>query len=208
MFRMLLRKGLRAAGRLPPRSLVVPGALLYQINVVGGFSTTSSAAAAAPSPGAAPVELFPTSLITLTEADLASSSRRVASHPSVSSYPANDPIEDRALLVPIRIPVRVVKSPSPTGVFSCPGSTPAAPSVTAGRAGDTLVLAAVMDGHGGWQASDFVMRHLAATVEAELAHNADNTDPKQLGDALSRAFERLDREFIARVRPAFEVSCT
>ena len=119
---------------------------------------------------------------------------------SSASYPANDPLEDRWVVARVRLPggAAAAASSGGGGLLSPVGGPQQPPP-------QTLLLAAVMDGHGGWQASDFVQAQLAAAVESELQHNADNGSPEQLAAALSRAFERLDREFIARVRPAFEV---
>lgn len=83
---------------------------------------------------------------------------------------------------------------------------PAAAAAASTAEPPSVLLAAVMDGHGGWQASDYVQAHIAGVLTKELAHAADPRDPEQLAAALSRTFERLDRDFIARVKPAFEVS--
>jgi serine/threonine protein phosphatase PrpC len=71
--------------------------------------------------------------------------------------------------------------------------------------GERMMVAAVLDGHGGWQASEYAQTHLPATIIKELAHNSNNDDPQQLAAAMGRAFERVDRDFLARIKPAFEV---
>jgi hypothetical protein len=71
--------------------------------------------------------------------------------------------------------------------------------------GERLMVAAVLDGHGGWQAAEYAQTHLPAAIVKELAHNSNNEDPQQLAAAMGRAFERVDRDFIARIKPAFEV---
>lgn len=73
------------------------------------------------------------------------------------------------------------------------------------RLDDDKLVVSVMDGHGGWQAADFAQSVLNATIRAELAHATDRDDPEQLAAAMTRAYERVDREFVARIRPAFEV---
>jgi hypothetical protein len=90
---------------------------------------------------------------------------------STSTYPANDPIEDRYDV-----------------------------AVKGGK-----LFAAVLDGHGGWQAAEYARRNLLATVAAELANASDADVPSQVATALSRAFQRIDRSFLSAVRPAFEL---
>lgn len=90
---------------------------------------------------------------------------------STTTYPANDPIEDR---------------------FDH-------------RVKDGRLFAAVMDGHGGWQAAEFARQKLIDLVSSELANITDANDPAQVAGALSRAFTRLDRSFVSSIRPAFEL---
>ncbi|KAA0157206.1 hypothetical protein FNF27_01813 [Cafeteria roenbergensis] len=68
-------------------------------------------------------------------------------------------------------------------------------------------VAAVFDGHGGWQCSDFAMNELESAITAERPHcNTDPAhDPAELGRLLARAYGRLDRDFAAAVRPAFRL---
>jgi pyruvate dehydrogenase phosphatase len=83
-----------------------------------------------------------------------------------------------------------------------------------------VVLAAVMDGHGGWQASEYARRSLLETVAAELeaaggadaAAAATATTTKGAGassgamaEALSRAFVSVDRSFLSLILPAYNV---
>ena len=70
--------------------------------------------------------------------------------------------------------------------------------------GDTAIVS-VYDGHGGWQAAEYARAHLGSTIVREFANNSDQADPDQIAGALTRAFERVDREFIAAIRPAFQV---
>jgi pyruvate dehydrogenase phosphatase len=74
--------------------------------------------------------------------------------------------------------------------------------------GEKGLVAAVFDGHGGWQAADFAKNRFVSVLQKEL-HNGSATpettsvDPVAL--ALSRSFLRLDREFLFQVKSAFEV---
>jgi serine/threonine protein phosphatase PrpC len=106
--------------------------------------------------------------------------------------------------IPLPPPPASPKSGSRADAWA-PLSSLAAVATPAGAEPPSLLLAAVMDGHGGWQASDYVQAHIAGVLSKELAHASDPSDPEQLAAALSRTFERLDRDFIARVKPAFEV---
>ena len=75
---------------------------------------------------------------------------------------------------------------------------------TVHKAGDK-VIACVLDGHGGWQAAEFAQHALPETIVKEFAHNLDNDDAQQVAAAMIRAFERVDRDFISRIAPAFQV---
>ena len=92
-------------------------------------------------------------------------------------------------------------------------------------------MAAVLDGHGGWQVADFARRTLLSAIETELencpssslttsGNNNDNDNSSNLdedggskfattswhvGSALARAFARIDRSFLSAVKPAFEL---
>ncbi|KAG5175543.1 phosphatase 2C-like domain-containing protein [Tribonema minus] len=66
------------------------------------------------------------------------------------------------------------------------------------------LLAAVFDGHGGWQAADFAQKRLASVVQLELSNSLAQT-PDQISGALSRAFLRVEREFLYQVQSAFEL---
>ena len=71
--------------------------------------------------------------------------------------------------------------------------------------GDSLAILSVYDGHGGWQAAEFARVHLGPTIVREFASNTVTEDPGQIASAMIRAFERVDREFISAIRPAFKV---
>lgn len=68
-----------------------------------------------------------------------------------------------------------------------------------------MFIGAVLDGHGGWQASEFAKNNLVQAITAECTHNANNSDPSQIAAAMVRAYQRTDRAFIDKVRGAFEV---
>jgi serine/threonine protein phosphatase PrpC len=67
------------------------------------------------------------------------------------------------------------------------------------------VIAAVLDGHGGWQASEFAHKELPEAIAKEFGNSADPHDPEQVASALVRAFTRTDRAFISAVRTAFQL---
>jgi len=133
------------------------------------------------------------------------------------TYPANEPLEDRFDFRDAPAP----RSPP----------APAAPSpVGAEAAALPRILACVMDGHGGWQAAEYARRQLLDAVERELelggaaaaaaaataatatqgggedaGAGASGSESALVGAALARAFARVDRGFLAGVRPAFEL---
>lgn len=67
------------------------------------------------------------------------------------------------------------------------------------------VFAAVLDGHGGRHVSEFAHVRIADAVEEEVRHTTAETDPREVGAALVRAYERLDREYARQVEPAFRM---
>lgn len=105
---------------------------------------------------------------------------------SVSSYPANAPIEDRF----------DVREPSARALSA----------TTARNDGSPVLLAAVLDGHGGWQAAEYARRSLLSAADAELAaldSTAMTQRPVAIGRALARAFLTTDRDLLNALRPAF-----
>lgn len=89
---------------------------------------------------------------------------------STSTYPANDPIEDR----------HVFRSAGEWGV------------------------AAVFDGHGGWQVSDYASQLLLDKVLGNIA-NVSPKDEIALDEKIQEAFESMERDIVNRVRPAFNL---
>ena len=96
--------------------------------------------------------------------------------------------------------------------------------------GDNIVFAAVMDGHGGWQAAEFAVRstsshcrlsidccelcpqknNLWRNIQGELAGRPLNLDcgtlkSSAIVESLVRGYERTDRDFMTAIRPAFDV---
>ena len=134
------------------------------------------------------------------------------------SYPANDPLEDRFDFKEFS-----------KGLAVTPASSSS--SSSAGHVYSPTLLAAVLDGHGGWQVADFARRTLLSAIETELencpssslttsGNNNDNDNSNNLdedggskfattswhvGSALARAFARIDRSFLSAVKPAFEL---
>lgn len=89
---------------------------------------------------------------------------------SASTYPANDPSEDRHLMK----------------------NTP------------EWSVAAVFDGHGGWQVSDIVSKTLVESILASLK-NVDEKSEIAIDRRITRAFESMEHDIIDRVRPAFNL---
>jgi serine/threonine protein phosphatase PrpC len=89
---------------------------------------------------------------------------------SASTYPANDPIEDRHLFR---------------------------------NAGD-WGAAAVFDGHGGWQVSDYASQLLLDKVLSNIA-NVGERDEIALDTKIQEAFDSMESEIVNRVRPAFNL---
>eukprot|EP01138_Halocafeteria_seosinensis_P008466 gb/GECG01008652.1/.p1 GENE.gb/GECG01008652.1/~~gb/GECG01008652.1/.p1 ORF type:complete len:445 (+),score=41.35 gb/GECG01008652.1/:1-1335(+) len=125
---------------------------------------TSSATA---NPGAKPMLVAP------TPPDVANKgfNGTVAKGSSISTYRANDLLEDRHLI----------------------------------QRDDKKLMAAVLDGHGGWQAAEFVKNNLWKAVLNELQHVPDSDNPRILGHVLTRAYERVDRMWMSSVRQAFDL---
>ncbi|KAL4144636.1 hypothetical protein PRNP1_013762 [Phytophthora ramorum] len=79
------------------------------------------------------------------------------------------------------------------------------------------VFAAVLDGHGGWQVSEYARKMLIGNVQKELsylyksgtnepAHGDEKTVPDgRVAAAIQRAFGRTDRDLLAEVASAFKL---
>ena len=149
-------------------------------------------------------------------------------HVSVASYGANDPIEDRWVLH------RRPPPPTPPTHFASSGRGGAPPDPHP-VGDDGRIILGVFDGHGGWQASEFAANTLPTVLLAELDAGSGagrgeggsssssggegdagsgslelpgsgvHTEAASTGAALVRSFERVDRDFLSRLRPAFEV---
>lgn len=66
------------------------------------------------------------------------------------------------------------------------------------------LLAAVIDGHSGWQTAEYVQRVLGARIEKHIsAIKETNLTAANVAAALTKAFEQLDAEIKGRVDPAF-----
>lgn len=117
------------------------------------------------------------------------------------SYAANEELEDRWDLKVVRPAAAPLASAA-----SATGATASATSSSGGSGSSNngpMVLVTVLDGHGGFQAADYCKHHLLSTAAAELAHGHNASDPAHISAALTRAFQRVDREFLERIKPAF-----
>lgn len=65
-------------------------------------------------------------------------------------------------------------------------------------------FASVYDGHGGWQAAEFARKRLNISAQTELNNSLAKT-PEQVKGALTHAFLRVEREYLYRVKTAFEL---
>lgn len=65
-------------------------------------------------------------------------------------------------------------------------------------------FAAVYDGHGGWQAAEFARKRLSIAARTEL-NNSLAKSVDQIKGALTHAFLRVEREYLYRVKTAFEL---
>jgi len=113
---------------------------------------------------------------------------------SAASYPANSPVEDRFDVLDWDggAKVEMVATPS-----------------------SHSLLAAVYDGHGGWQAAEYARRTLLECVVRELGREgvkdvregaSNSLDlPERASSALVRAFAATERTFIDAIRPAYAV---
>ena len=134
---------------------------------------------------------------------------------SASSYPANAPVEDRFdMRVSIRNntnPSSHAQEPSSTGTQTTPSPSSSSSILTTGISTssvvkDNIVLVAVFDGHGGWQAAEHARRTMLAKVAAELEavpNEATLLNPTALGAILARTFVSVDTTFLDAIRPSF-----
>jgi len=201
---------------------------LVRLALGGGAAAAAAAAASAAAP-ATPQALPPQPLLAAPSPPPPQQQRRVnyahhaagaaAAVVSRVTYPANDPIEDRFDFRDAPPPPQARGGASSPSSYS--GASPASP--LAAEAEALLMprmLACVLDGHGGWQAAEHARRELLDAVERELdlsggiapppaaaaaAPKAVSGEAASVGAALTRAFARVDRSFLASVRPAFEL---
>jgi len=78
-----------------------------------------------------------------------------------------------------------------TSAFSIAANDPLEDRFSLAKLGEDKVLAAVMDGHGGWQCANFVQNNLYEAVAAELTHSTNADDPQEVGAALTRRSNAL-----------------
>jgi serine/threonine protein phosphatase PrpC len=179
-------------------------------------ASASAAATAAPPPQAPQPPLLPAPPPPAAPAPVNYQHHAAGAGAAVVSrvtYPANEPLEDR---------FDFRDSPAPRS----PPAAAAPSPVGAEAAALPRMLACVMDGHGGWQAAEYARRQLLDAVERELelggaaaaaaaaqgggegtgaGAGASGSESALVGAALARAFARVDRGFLAGVRPAFEL---
>ena len=68
-------------------------------------------------------------------------------------------------------------------------------------------LFGVLDGHGGWQVSNFVQQKIVEEITLNLS-NVPLTDAKcggDIDDAIYKSFENTEEDYARRVKPAFEL---
>lgn len=65
-------------------------------------------------------------------------------------------------------------------------------------------VAAVFDGHGGWQVSDFVSQTLVDKVMEGIAH-VNEKDEIAVDEKILAAFESMEKDVVSRVRSAFNM---
>lgn len=65
-------------------------------------------------------------------------------------------------------------------------------------------LFGVLDGHGGYQCADFAQKRFATVMQNEMGASLAST-PEQISFAMTRAFLRVEREYLYQVKTAFDV---
>lgn len=65
-------------------------------------------------------------------------------------------------------------------------------------------VAAVFDGHGGWQVSDFVSKTLVDSI-LESIKNVSEKNEISIDRRISRAFQVMEADVVDKVRPAFNM---
>ena len=71
---------------------------------------------------------------------------------------------------------------------------------------DGAVAVGVFDGHGGWQCAEFAQRTMLKNLKEEMDFGKSTApSDQQIQQALVRAFERTDRQWVAGISPAFRL---
>ncbi len=109
---------------------------------------------------------------------------------TVATYPANDPIEDRYII---------------SRFMSIPNQKNSSTTISPHK----ITIVGVIDGHGGWQVSDFVSKNMLQVLEPRLL-NIQQKQPSELnpmelevGLALKESFNELEESYVEGVRKSF-----
>ncbi len=65
-------------------------------------------------------------------------------------------------------------------------------------------VAAVFDGHGGWQVSEFVSKNLLSVVLANLS-DVNESDNIKIDEKMSKSFNFIESQIIESARPSFQL---
>jgi pyruvate dehydrogenase phosphatase len=111
-----------------------------------------------------------------------------------------------ARLAPVALVCHTVSDRANCATFSAatyPANDPIEDRHLYRSAGDWSV-AAVFDGHGGWQVSDFASQSLVDKVLQSIG-DVSEKDEIRIDERIQQSFEAMEHEIIGKVRPAFNL---